>query len=133
MNFLRAQLDSGWSVAGGLLGGCVLALLGGCGKNTVAEAPLPLGEVPAAVQSAFQQSPEEVRVIAGEVITAMEGREESAAFLNLAELSERPELTPEQRRAVARSLAALQEQVQAAAAKGDKKAEQALEQYRATK
>jgi hypothetical protein len=133
MNSLRAQPNPCRAVAWGLLGSGLLSLLGGCGKSTVAEAPLPLGEVPAAVQSAVQQSPEEVRAIAGEVITAMEGREESAAFLNLAELSERPELTPEQRRAVARSLAALQEQVQAAAAKGDKKAEQALEQYRATK
>jgi hypothetical protein len=59
--------------------------------------------------------------------------EDPRALLQLHDLSMRPGLTPEQQVAAGRCLTGMLDELRTAAAKGDQKAEEALEQYRARK
>jgi hypothetical protein len=111
----------------------LLVLVAGCRKKATTPRAMSAEEVPAAMEKTFQQAPTEVREVATEAVIALQSQDESKAFLDLQELTHRPELSPEQRMAAARSMMAVHERLRSAAARGDKKAEQTLEQYQATK
>ena len=87
-------------------------------------------QIPSTVQTAFKGAAPEVESLANDVAASLQNQEEPKAFEQLQALSWRPDLTPEQREAAMR---ALNEQFAAAAAKGDKTAEEMLQKYRATK
>lgn len=111
----------------------VAATATGCKEKPVAVAPIPVEQVPATMEQAFQQAAPAVKQDATAVVAALQGQDEPKAFFELQELSGRPELTPEQQEAVTRAWAAVHARLRAAAERGDKKAGDALEQYRATK
>ena len=119
-----------------------LALLGagmaiaGCSRGdapTAAAAAVPVEQVPATIEQAFAAAPPETKETAREVTAAVTGGDTVRAFEELQHLTSQPSLTPAQRDAAARSMVALHERLRTSAEKGDKKAEEALEQYRATK
>jgi hypothetical protein len=104
-----------------------------CARKPPEEAALPVESVPAVVAEAFQQAAPQARDEAQHAVEALRGGNDASGFEDLQALTQRPDLTPDQRRATARSMLALQEKLRTAAGKGDKQAEEALERYRATK
>lgn len=118
-----------FSLAG--MAAAVLALTG-CGKKVTATAPIPIEQVPQAVESAFKSAPQEASVAATEAVTAVR-EDDPNALANLQDLSSRSDLTDEQRGVAARAMAAYLKQLREKAEKGDKKAEDAIQHYRATK
>ena len=67
------------------------------------------------------------------MVAALQSQDAPKAFVQSQNLTERPDLTPEQRTAAALSRAAALMQLQAAAANGNKAAEDLLQAYRASK
>ncbi len=104
----------------------------GC-KPSANRAALTPEQIPGTVTNAFREAAPEVKNLADEVAASLHNQEEPKAFWELQELSARPDLTPEQREAALRATLALNIRLQAAAAKGDKNAEEMLQRYRATK
>ena len=107
-------------------------ILSGCGDAAPPE-PLPLSEAPAAVDTAFKDATPEARALAAEVKAAAQSSDSPRAFVELQAMQSRPDLTPEQREVVARSLAGAAEELNAAAARGDARAQQILNLHRARK
>lgn len=114
------------------LGAAMVLALAGCSKKTTATAPLPMEQVPQAVESAFKSAPQEASVAATEAVTAVR-EDDPNALANLQDLSSRSDLNDEQRAVAARAMAAYLKQLHEKAEKGDKKADEAIQQYRATK
>ena len=110
-----------------------VALMATACKKSGNRAVLTPEQIPATVQSAFKDAAPDVKSVAEEATAALQNKEEPKAFEQLQALSWRPDLTPEQREAAMRAIRALNEQFAAAAAKGDKNAEEMLQKYRATK
>ena len=116
------------------LGAFVFALAGvGCSKNTSAAHATSPQEGAANVQSVFQNAAEEIKQQAGEVVAAVQSQNSVVAYSRLANLSGRPDLTPEQHQALFEMQMALVRQLQAESAKGNAAAEELLNHYRATK
>jgi len=132
---MKSSLEGKCRLTAALLGLIMAALppLAGCKKKATALTPVPVEQVPATMQQSFQQAPPEIRQSANEVVAAVEKGDEPHALVELQHLASRPELTQQQRDAAVRSWMAVHERLRAAAAKGDKRAEDALEHYRATK
>jgi hypothetical protein len=112
--------------------GLVALALAGCDQNSKAPPPLPVDQIPQALESAFKETNSESGEVAMEVISAMRS-DEPVALESLQELSIRPDLSEEQRSAASRAMSAYLQKMRESAEKGDKKAEDALQRYRATK
>jgi len=110
-----------------------LAIIAAGCKKDGNRATLTPEQIPAAVQNAFKDATPDVKTLADEVAASLQNKEEPRAFGELQVLSSRPDLTPEQREAAVRAIHALNIQLALAAARGDKNAEEMLQQYRATK
>lgn len=112
--------------------GLVALALAGCDQNSKAPPSLPVNQIPQALESAFKETNSESGEVAMEVISAMRS-DEPVALESLQELSIRPDLSEEQRSAASRAMSAYLQKMRESAEKGDKKAEDALQRYRATK
>ena len=119
-----------WIAAG--LGAVALLACSGCGRKSAIATPLPIEEVPQALESAFKNAPADAGKAASEIASAVRSEEPNALF-ELQELSARPDLNEEQRIAAARAMAAYLQKLRESAEKGNKKSEEALQHYRATK
>lgn len=118
--------------AGLLLAG--LLVLTGCGReNPSAPAALPVEQMPLTFDQAFAQASPELKEAARDVTAAVQNEDAPKAFVDLQHLNAQTSLTGPQREAALRAMLTLQERLRAAAEKGDKKAEEVLEQYRASK
>jgi hypothetical protein len=104
----------------------------GCHKKS-GVAVLTPEQVPVAVEDAFKGAGPEVKDLAAEVVSSLQNKEAPKAYGKLQNLSSRSDLTPEQREAAMRAIWALNEQLAAAAARGDQNADEMLKKYRATK
>ena len=109
----------------------VLLAFSGCGRKTAAK-PLPVEQVPQAIESAFKNASSDASQAARDAVSSVRG-DEPNALAELQDLSIRADLNEQQRIAAARALAAYLQKLRETAAKGDKKSEEALENYRATK
>lgn len=116
-----------------VMGACACALLAfsGCGRKTASK-PLPVEQVPQAIESAFKNASPDASQAARDVVSSVRS-DEPNALAELQDLSVRGDLNEQQRIAAARALAAYLQKLRDTAAKGDKKSEEALENYRATK
>jgi hypothetical protein len=119
----------------GLIICCAAAALAGCSKNSTSSAPPPLAadQVPATIENAFNQAQPEVKSVADNVASAVKNQDPATAFEQLQDLSARPSLTSEQRSAASRAMMTVAQQLQAAAANGDQKAQEALHKYMSTR
>ena len=119
-------------VGTGLLG--LWLLNAGCGKKSegAAEA-VPVEQVPATIEAAFNNAPTEVKQQATEAVTALQSQNDAGAFVQLQNLSGRPDLTAEQRKAAFASWMAVNARLQQSAANGNSAAKELLEKYRASK
>ncbi len=119
---------------GAMIGLSAVALLfvAGCGETAKAPPPLPIEQVPQVLESAFKNAPAEASAAASEAISGVRADAEGTLD-DLQELSIRPDLNDEQRIAASRAMAAYLQKLRETAEKGDKKAEDTLQHYRATK
>src|SRR5688572_19383861 len=72
---------------------------GACKKEGTAELPVLAEKAAPSMQSAFSNAAPEVKQEADAAASALAGQNETQAYVRLKSLSERPGLTPEQRRA----------------------------------
>jgi hypothetical protein len=117
----------------GITAGICLILTLGCRKEAAPPSPVQIEQAPPMIEKVFEKAPTELLQDAGEVATALRNSDDAGALFELQSLSAKATLTAEQRNAVTRSMMAVHERLRTAAAKGDKKAEAAVEHYQATK
>ncbi len=115
-----------------LVAGFLLVATSGCGPSGAGVAKTP-EQAKEAIKQAFAGAPSEVKAIAGDVEAAMKANEDAKAFLQLGNLSARPDLTAEQRGAAAQAMLTVNQKLSAAAANGDRDAAALLDSYRASK
>jgi len=105
----------------------------GCKPKATMPAPLPVAELPTALEKAFRVAPAETKDMAGQVVALVRAQDYSKAHPQLLTLAATPKLTHEQLDVTARGLVTLNEVLQNAQAQGDSNAAQTLEMYRRTK
>ena len=104
----------------------------GCHKQAAATQPVDIARVPEEMKTAFHDSNPELQA----QITAVEEaaqKQDPAAVAALLDVMHRTDLTPEQHAAAARCLQPLLSAARQAAAQGDQRAVQALNNYQASK
>lgn len=114
----------------------LIALLLGAGCSRSSRDPaagVPVEQVPATIEAAFNNAPIEAKHQAAEAVAALQSQNDTAAFVQLQNLSERSDLTPEQRKAAFASWMAVNARLQESAAKGNSAAQELLEKHRASK
>lgn len=108
------------------------AALFGCGDKAPPE-PMPAAEVPKALNDAFGKASAEDQSLAKAAQQAVQKDEQAVALELLQALANKADLTPEQRDIAARSALSVRSKLLDAANKGDKAAQEYLEQQRARK
>ena len=105
----------------------------GCEPKASMPAPLPVAELPGALEKAFRVAPAEAKDLAGQVVALVRAQDYPKAHPQLMALAATPKLTREQVDVTARGLITLNELLQAAQAQGDQKAAETLQTYRINK
>ncbi len=111
-----------------------LLIAAGCSKSG-ASAPdaLAADKIPDAVNQAFAGAADDARQQVASVVTDVQAKDSSTAFVDLQNLSVRPNLTPEQRQVVVRAMQTTLQQVRADATNGNSTAQKVLHQYISTR
>ncbi|MEI6356941.1 MAG: hypothetical protein WCP53_07550 [Verrucomicrobiota bacterium] len=115
-----------------LVAGLLLVATSGCGRSGAGVAKSP-EQAKEAIKQAFAGAPSDVKTLAGDIEAAMKANEDAKAFLQLGNLTARPDLTAEQRGAAAQAMLTVNQKLSAAAANGDRDAAALLDSYRASK
>ena|SRR5687768_11092166 len=110
-----------------------LMLGAGCGQKQEAPKALTSKEIPQAIREAFKEAGPEIKEEISRAVVHLEKQNDVEAFLQLQEMSSKPDLTPEQRSVVARSLIGVSQRLQTSAASGNAQAEELLKVHRASK
>jgi len=116
--------------AGGMM---LVTLCAGCGRTSEPPATIPLSEAPTGVRSAFAGASAGIRQEAEAAAEGIAGGDYVGSLGRLQDLGANPELTPEQRQALAQSQAAVMIKLTEAAEAGDTRAAEAMETHRARK
>jgi hypothetical protein len=114
------------------------ALLGlafgvGCNRSTPPPTPLPVEELPAALEKAFSKAKPEIQDLANQVVAAVQAQDYPRGFQTIQNLASRPGLTKQQVSVTSRATLTVNSLLQAAEAKGDRNAAQTLQIYRKDK
>ncbi|MGO8696574.1 MAG: hypothetical protein ACLQVY_02490 [Limisphaerales bacterium] len=113
---------------------CGVLLLAGCERDDSPNlAPLPLDQLPAAVEQSFQKADPELRADASNAIGDVQKSDLSAAFQDFTELNSKGSLSLKQHTLLARALMTLSQQLTDAADRGDEQAAETLRHHLATK
>ena len=111
-----------------------LLIAAGCSKpGASAPTPLAADKIPDAVNQAFAGAPEETRQQVASVVTDVQAKDSSTAFVDLQSLSARPNLSPLQRQIVVRAMQTTLQQVRSDATNGNPTAQKVLHQYISTR
>lgn len=129
-SFFRGRIQANWRVNPFLM---VLLTVTGCGRNSDAPPAVTVKEAPVQVRQAFSKASTPDQKAAEEVGQAVSDGAYDVALGRISSLGIRPDLTPEQRTALAQSRVAVMIQLQQAAAAGDAKAQQIIEEQRVSK
>ncbi len=105
----------------------------GCNRNAGPPPPLAAGEIPVAMERGFSKAAPDVKEVVGQVVSAVQSKDYPKAATVAQALSERPDLTSDQRLLVARAMLALNGLLQSAQAQGDADAAAALKFHQMTK
>ncbi len=105
----------------------------GCSRNSPPPTPLTIEELPAAFEKAFSKAKPEVKSLAGQVVTSVQGQDYPKAFVAIQNLGNSPGLTREQQSVTSRATLTVNGLLQTAQAKGDTSAAQTLQDYRRDK
>lgn len=114
------------------LGLLPVAWLAGCEKKASNQQPIPVEQVPRVLSETFKDATPETRAVVNEIANSVQAGD-PASLAQAHELTAQSELSDEQRAAAFRVAAAIHQKMVENAARGDKKAQEALELYRATK
>ncbi len=112
----------------------VTLLLGsaGCSRSRAPEA-IAADDLPAESQNVFDRASGAVKRLADQAQAALAARDWTGAWHAFQALSERSDLTPEQRQFVASAVMTVGEEMQKAIAEGDARAEAARQMHRQSK
>ena len=102
----------------------------GCGRNAGPPEPLPVEQLPAALQQAFSKAKPDIKEVADKVVALVEAKDYSKAFWAMQHLSTMAGLTKDQNSVTTRGLLTLNGLLQAAQTQGDQKAAQTLKNFR---
>ena len=107
----------------------------GCSKNASqqAPAPLPIDQLPAALEKAFTKAKPEAKDLASQVVAFLQAQDYTKAYTGLQNLLGKPSLTKEQINVTTRGSLTVTTLLQSAQASGDAKAADALKAYRLNK
>jgi hypothetical protein len=122
---LRSILAGGLCLA-------VLALAAGCGRGKPPKA-IATSDLPAESENVFAKAPAEVKELAGQAHAALAAQDWSGAWIAFQTLSERPDLTPEQRQFVASAIMTIGAEMSQAGEQGDTRAEAVQQMHRLSK
>ena len=111
----------------------VLLACSSCDRDSKAPAPLPLDQLPAALEKAFSKAEPGTKELAGAVAASVRSQDYPKAFLDVQNLVAKPKLSREQADVAARSMLTVHEALETAQAKGDTTAAQTLEIQRKNK
>ncbi len=111
-----------------------LFLAMGCNRNASAPpAPLPIEQVPAALQKAFTKAKPEDKALVDQLVATVQAQDYSKAFFQMQNLAARPGLNKEQQSVTSRGVLTLNMLLQSAQTKGDVQATETLKTYRVNK
>lgn len=105
----------------------------GCNRSSPPPTPLSVQEMPAALEKAFSKAKPEIKDMANQVVAAVQAQDYSKAFQAVQNLANQPGLTKDQGLVASRAALTVNDLLQAAEIKGDKKAAQTLKNYRVDK
>lgn len=118
-----------------LAAGLALALLlsaTGCGRSR-APKPIPTTEIPGEAGTLFAKAPAPVKELAAQATAALAAQDWSSAWTAFQALSERKDLTDEQRQFVASAIVSIGAELQKAGDQGDARAAAAQQIHRLSK
>ena len=105
----------------------VLLAGSGCDRASKPLPPLPLDQLPAALEKAFTKAETETRNLAGSAVASIRSQDYANAHLSLQTLLGKPNLSREQKDATARGMITVHDALESAQAKGDAAAAQTLQ------
>src|SRR5437667_847365 len=104
----------------------VLTAVVACDRSSAPPAPLPIEQLPAALQKAFLKAKPEAKELVTQVLSALQSQDYSKAYLDLQTLAAKPGLNREQQSVASRAVVTANGLLQEAQTKGDKEAAQTL-------
>jgi hypothetical protein len=105
----------------------VLLATSACDRASKPLPPLPLDQLPAALEKAFSKAETEDKELAGSVATSVRSQDYVKASLSLQTLLGKPKLSREQTDVTARGMLTVRAALESAQAKGDAAAAQTLQ------
>jgi hypothetical protein len=110
-----------------------LIFIVGCDRSSTQPAPLPVEQVPAALQKAFNKAQPDAKELVNQIVTALGAQDYSKAYTELQNLSAKPGLNKEQQNVTSRGVLTVNNLLQSAQTKGDVQATETLRSYRVNK
>jgi len=109
-------------------------LSAGCSK-TSSSAPQPLdpAKLPAAVSQAFDQASGQTKEMANNYVSAFQGQDPAAAFLELQKLRAQQNLNSQQQSVLASAMMTTFQQLRISAANGNQSSQSVMHQYLSTR
>lgn len=114
------------------LSSAVLLLAPGCGRGK-APKEIPTAEIPGEAGTLFARAPAPVKALVAQATTALAAQDWSGAWVAFQALSERQDLTPEQRQFVASAIVSVGAELNKAGEQGDARAAAAQQLHRLSK
>jgi hypothetical protein len=125
MIHLRLQLSFGLLL--------IVILGGACNRTSAPPTPIPIGELPAALDKAFSKAKPELKAVPAQIVTSLQAQDYAKAYFLMQELSTKPGLNKEQLEITARGSLTINSLLQEAQAKGDTKAAEVIKFHRENK
>lgn len=119
----------------GLIGVVLLAVLlsAGCNKTSAPPTPIPIEQLPAALEKAFTKAKPELKELQAQLVTVLQAQDYSKAYFVMQDLMSKPGLNKDQLDVTSRGFMTINTLLQAAQAKGDAKAAEVIKFHRENK
>jgi len=104
-----------------------------CNQTTAPPTPLPVDQIPAALQKSFTKAKPEAKDLVSQVVSALQAQNYSKAYLDLQTLAAMSGLNKDQQSVASRAVMTANTLLQEAQAKGETKAAETLKAYRINK
>ena len=105
-----------------------VGFLTGCSK-TRSQTALDPAKIPETINKTFANAPDATKETASNYVSAFQSQDTSGAFMQLEQMNQDPNLTPQQRQVVAKAMQTTFVKLQAAAQNGDTAAQATMHSY----